>query len=427
MNVLQKNWLLQNKHSFQKSIQYIFILYALLFPCFSNSQIANFVGNGGFEDAIDCSLPANISKAKYWNSIDSISTAALYCNICPGIGNIPNCGFTFQFPKDGNAFALSNFLCEAGCNPTGSRFYLKNRLLSNLKNGTTYCVKFYVNISDNATYGIDAIGAYFGDNYLDTITKCDIPLTYLMPQVQNANNNIITDTLNWIAITGTFVAVGNEKFMVIGNFKSAAATHTILINPTNLPTVATDICIDDVSCIELNLPAYAGPDKSVVPGDSVYIGREPDFEIDKGCIWYKLPNTTMAIDTGSGLWVKPVITSTYVVRQVLDCSTLKWDTVVVYIDPVGIVSSSRFENEIKLFPNPTNENLELKINNEELISSFKTLYIYNSLGQIIREQDLLFENKKTIIKTDDLSEGVYLLQLKSENSETVYKRFVISR
>src|SRR5690606_33046643 len=112
--------------------------------------------------------------------------------------------------------------------------------------GKTYCVKFYVNISNPSTYGIDGFGAYFGDNNIDTITYCNVPLTYLIPQVQNPQGNIISDTLNWIAITGTFVANGTEKYLLLGNFLSNANTDTLMINPTNLPLIWTEGSIDDV-------------------------------------------------------------------------------------------------------------------------------------------------------------------------------------
>src|SRR5690606_22419827 len=141
----------------------------------------------------------------------------------------------------------------------------------------------------------------------------------------------ITDTLNWVAITGTFVANGTEKYLLLGNFLSDDDTDTLMINPTNLPTIATEAGIDDVSCIPLDLEAYAGRDTTILYGDSVYIGREPDFATDPYCVWYKLPDTANAIDTTSGLWVKPSVTTTYVVKQELECSSLKWDTVVVNV------------------------------------------------------------------------------------------------
>jgi len=186
---------------------------------------------------------------------------------------------------------------------------------------------------------MDGFGAYFCDNIIDTIKKSTVPLTYLTPQIQNPSNNIITDTLNWTLITGTFTAQGNEKFMVIGNFKSDAATNTVLINPTGLPSIATDVCVDDVSCIEMDAPAYAGIDKNILSGQSTYLGRELDFAVDPFCYWYQLPGM-LPLDTASGITVSPTVTTTYVVRQELECNSIKWDTVVVRVGYTGLAELS---------------------------------------------------------------------------------------
>jgi hypothetical protein len=403
------------------------VFAAFLIPFLSLSQsIGNYVNNGSFEERYDCNMPGHLTKAKYWMGIDSISCAG-YFSSCPGLNTVPLNGFTYQWPKHGDSYIHATYFCvPPTCSPHSNRCYQRNRLKQNLQSGKAYCVKFYVNISNNSTYGMDGFGAYFGDNSIDTITKPYIPLTYLTPQVQNPNNNIITDTLNWTLITGTFVASGHEKFMLIGNFKSDAATNSVLINPTYSPAIATDVCIDDVSCIELDLPAYAGPDRSIIPGDSAFIGREPDFAIDPGCYWYRLPGM-VPLDTISGLWVKPSVTTTYVVKQVLDCSAEKWDTVVVYIDLVSLFDPEAAEKAIRLFPNPARDHLELEISNTLFSEAFRSIRIYDQLGNIIQEEEISIKQGNTRIATGDMAEGVYWLQIRGKNAPTLHRQFVIRR
>jgi hypothetical protein len=93
---------------------------------------------------------------------------------------------------------------------------------------------------------------------------------------------------------------------------------------------------------------------------------------------------------------------------------------------VGINEIRKDETDFNLFPNPASDFLQVQFtgNGENL---FKTIIIYNELGQVFQQKELIFENGKTMLKTDDLPNGVYLLQLKSESSETINKRFVISR
>lgn len=417
--MLQKKSLLPNKYliSFCLRKQRL-IICVVFFKYIAYSQIGNYVNNGSFESLNSNSLTTYYSIVKYWNAIDTNKNADYLGTAMAPIANIPYV-YGFQYPRTGDNYIYTQFY--------GFRGYPRNRLKEHLKANVTYCAKYYIVNTNNSPYATDGPGMYFASSLLDTITLCNIPLSYLTPQIQNQNGNIITDTLNWVAISGTFVATGNEKYLVIGNFKTNAATNTLLINPTYSNVVTSDVLIEDVSVIEVNLPAYAGSDKSIIPGDSVYIGRESDFAIDPGCIWYKLPNTTTAIDTISGMWVKPTVTSTYVVKQTLECSPEKWDTVVIYINQVGIEKLKILSEELKLFPIPAKDEIKLSIQTTELIKDFHLLYIFNNLGLLTREEELKFENGSLKIKTEDLPNGVYTLQLKSSSNETVSKRFVISR
>ena len=252
-----RNWLLLNKVLFVSNKKKLAFLFICLFQINLNGQIANYINNGSFEDKINCNLPVYGFKAKYWRGLDSLNTGIIYASTC--YSNVPYGGFDFQYPRSGNSYFSFTPLCvPPACSSNNNRAYIKNRLKGLLVNGKTYCVKLYVNITNNSTYGVSNIDLFFGDYNIDTITKAVTPITYIIPQVQNPTGNIITDTLNWIPITGTFVANGTEKYCVIGNFKSDAATTKTLVNPTNLPAVACDILIDDVSCIPIDLPAYAG-------------------------------------------------------------------------------------------------------------------------------------------------------------------------
>jgi hypothetical protein len=404
------------------------MLVVFFFPKYSFGQIANYVNNGSFENRYSCTFPATIEKTKFWRSIDSSSNGGSYCSACIGIGNVPLNGLTYQFAKSGESYVVSTYYCQPPtCTTTSNRVYQRNRLKQTLQVGKTYCVKFYVNITNPSTYGMDSFGAYFGDNTLDTITKTTIPLTYLIPQVQNPINNFVTDTLGWTLITGTFVATGIEKHMVIGNFKSDVNTNKILINPTNLPSVFTDISIDDVSCIPLDLPAYAaaGSDIWAIPGNTLYLGRPQDVGIDEACMWYKLPNITTAIDTAAGITVTVgITTNTYIVRQEI-CGNVKWDTVVIHASGVGVSEQELIKNSINVFPNPANDFLNINFN-FDLGITFSKIEITNNLGQIIREEEINFKNNIALIKTNDLPSGVYTLKI-SYNGIAINKKFIVSK
>lgn len=388
------------------------------------AQITNYIKNGSFEDFYDCSAVA-INKQKGWAGVDTLSYGAFSISYCNNY--VPNNNWTYQFPRTDSTYALSTWFAY-GANLRG---YLKNRLKANLHAGKTYCAKFYVNIANTSPFGMDGFGIYFGDNTIDTITKPNLPLTYLNPQVKNPSGNIIKDTLNWVPISGTFVATGTEKYALLGNFLADNAVATVSIGGPFFPGNWTDVCIDDVSCIELDLPAFAGRDTTFKPGDSLFLGRKPDVGINEACIWYKLPGTT-AIDTIAGFWIKPTQTCTYVVKQEI-CGLIKWDTVVVkpWVKPVDTLDVGMRENEnfknknLKVYPNPANYLLMVEM--AETTKQNGTYCIYNSLGQVIREEEVALKNGKTQIDTQHLPEGVYILNIKSGDAKTFSKRFAIAR
>jgi hypothetical protein len=394
----------------------LLIVISGFFSCYSQI-IGNFVKNGSFEDLYTCNnFSHSLEEARGWLSIDSGSFGAVYRNKCNATA--PKNANTFQFPRTGNGYILSTYYYD-----NITRGYQKNRLKSQLETGKKYCVKFYVNIANTSPWGIDGFGALFSDASIDTISKCTNPLTYLNPQVKNPMGNVIKDTLLWVPISGTFVATGNEKYLLLGNFIADNAVSTFPLYGPYYPDKWCDVCIDDVSCIEMDLPAYAGLDKSIIPGDSTFIGREPDFAIDPGCVWYRLPSMT-PLDTISGMWVKPVVTTTYVVRQELDCSSTKWDTVVVYMDLVGNIEPERFNEQVKIYPSPADNELLLEcslLNKEEHLS----VKLLNSVGECIKEENITFTNTHASLFTRDLTSGVYSLVLSRKDGLHTVKRFVV--
>jgi len=408
--------------------EYYYVVVVLLSWLLGSASLycqnhANFITNGSFEIITDCNTPFVDFKAKGWSGIDSIKpVGGLYNEIC---GNAPYTAVGFQKAKHGNGYIRLTLFYQ-GTNSSFTRSNLKNRLKTNLTAGKTYCVKMFLNVQDSCATGIDAFGMYFGDDSVDTVKyNARLPLTFLNPQVSNPVGNFINDTMNWTPVSGTFVATGNEKFMIISNFKSNVATNTITTG-VNLIGYApfSEYFLDDVTCIEVDAPAYAGSDKVIMAGDSVYIGRESDYAVDPYCVWYQLPNMTTSIDTISGLWVKPTVTSTYVVKQNLDCGSEKWDTVVVYVDYVGIKENNLNKKlEADIFPNPTdnslsiitkekNETLEIEIRDisNRLVASYKV----SSTGNVATVEF-------------NLINGLYFISINNTKNETVTKKVVISK
>jgi hypothetical protein len=417
---LSRRLLFQNKNItfFSRSL---FLTAAVLLSSFSCAQqIANYVSNGGFEQLSSYSVMTQDNAANFWQPIDTNKFSYVCVTTLPPISNAPYF-YGYQFARKGNTFALSTFFCSNCGSPANG--YPRNRLKQALQSGKTYCVKFYVVNTNNSPLGIDKIGAYFGGTSIDTITKCNNPIPYISPQVVNANG-IITDTMNWVPITGTFVANGSEKYMVLGNFNSITNTNTLLINPTYSATLANDICIDDVSCIDVDLPAYAGPgpDTWCIPGDSVFIGRQPDVGIDEACTWYKVPNMSVPIATIAGLWVKPTVTTTYIVKQEI-CAGIKYDTIVVHQSAVGLEKYNKNTWQVNLFPSPANNFVTLF---SSLPEGDVHVEIFDAGGKSVYANSVRIANNQSKLQLD-LQNGIYFVSISNTGNEKIVKKLIISK
>jgi hypothetical protein len=78
-----------------------------------------------------------------------------------------------------------------------------------------------------------------------------------------------------------------------------------------------------------------------------------------------------------------------------------------------------------IWPNPAKEYLHLDYSfiGEE---PPKTIYLYNSYGQLVQEQRPVFENKKTTIPIGSLDSGLYFLELKNSSGTIAKKHFLVA-
>lgn len=395
-----------------------FLLNSICLLTWGQNKISNYVSNGSFEKKIDCNNFPIVNKATGWTApgSDTSQTGSLLFSISC-YSNVPITGSGYQWPVNGESFCKIQSYCTNMCFYPYIRVYPRNRLKATLINGQTYCVKMQVSLTNTSPRAINKLGFYFGDCSLDTIKYPCLPLTYLNPQIES--NTIYADTLNWSTLSGTFTANGTEKYLVIGNFKSDAQTNTSLTLPNSAEDWA-EYFIDAVSCIPVNLPAYAGPDKRCIVGDSVYLGRESDFAIDPYCQWYQLPNTTNTIAVSSGLWVKPVVTTTYAVRQELECGSVFWDTVVVYRDEVGITEVKN-QTEFFISPNPA---AEFIVVSSATGFNHSTFIIRDVAGRLVKTIQLTDAQFKTKINLE-LENGIYFCTLLDVGNNRGSRRLII--
>ena len=381
----------------------------------------NLVLNPGFEEYTSCPTGNDqINRAKYWSSIDSLVTYKTgydcYPDLChrcvvfatDSFNSIPRSTNYWQYPRTGDGMMqFGAYYYDVKPGGWGGRQYVQGRLRNKLVAGKQYCVSFFVNLEDCSGFSVKEISAYLDNGAIDTASKCDWPQTQYTPQVKNTGG-FLSDTMGWMKIEGSFIAKGTESFITIGNFNDDAHT-TVMPAPYN-PSFYFGIghgiyLLDDVSVIPSDLPADAGPDTHVGKGDSVYIGRPK--EVGPECSWSVLGSSSV-IGKGVGIWVKPSVTTSYVVTQTL-CGVTKKDTVRVEVWAAGVHSVNGQRQEYTFAPNPVPDQMQLLqgVPDEKLV----VMSLYDATGRLVVNRNLSFKESRAGVDVLDLSSGFYYLKL----------------
>ena len=195
--------------------------HALLFffsCCCSFCMAQNLVPNPSFEDTVSCPYAAgDINKATGW--ISFCGSPDFYCTCNEFDMGVPNNWAGYQMPTNGSAYvgfaAYSNTSLNA-------REFPACLLTTPLTIGTKYYISFKVALSltnfIQANCASNKIGAMFATGiYPCNITNSPPVFTDL----------VITDTLNWTRIAGSFVADSSYNYLIIGNFYDDANTDTV--------------------------------------------------------------------------------------------------------------------------------------------------------------------------------------------------------
>lgn len=207
----------------------------------------NLVNNFSFEVYDTCpNGEAQVSHAIGWN-INGIHNTPDYYNSC----SIYNWSVPSNLSGYQSAYAGGNAYCGFytyfPLNPP-YREYTGTQLETPLNIGTKYFVSFYVSLADEASCGTDKIGILFSINpyYFDAVSPTYVNMAQIFTQ------NIIIDTLNWVKISGFFIADSSYKYISIGNFFDNANTDTTIWIGTNCVAYyyLDNVCVstDSLTC-----------------------------------------------------------------------------------------------------------------------------------------------------------------------------------
>ncbi|MBK7964473.1 MAG: T9SS type A sorting domain-containing protein [Bacteroidetes bacterium] len=220
------------------AIKIFFLL--LFFAGVGNAQV-NLVPNPSFEDTANCPQFLDNMLVQNWSSFGN---SADYFNSCSSTGmNVPNTAFGYQPSHSGSAYCGVITYWKGNSVLTNNyREFIGVQLVNSLQVGNKYYFSFYVVSAQNNSIG------YFSNNiglrfFTNTYSKTNpAPLDNF---AHIKLDTLLTDTVNWLKISGSFIADSSYQYVSIGNFYDYLNTDTLvyLTFPECAYSYIDDVCV----------------------------------------------------------------------------------------------------------------------------------------------------------------------------------------
>lgn len=363
----------------------------------------NLVPNHSFEDTISCPSNGNqLNLVPPWYNPNTSSPD--YFNQCFLWGS----PVFLQIPRSGIG-NVGGVLYEK--TSPNLRDYFASPLINSLAANKKYCVEFYVLAWNHSLYGISNIGMYLSADSVYSNNQINLPY---QPQIVNPAGNILEDTVNWVLISGDYIASGGEKYIVIGNFNNDLNTIKDTITQQDTIAYYAYYLIDDVSVTFCDTCTKPVAKFNYTKNDLTATFN--NLTNDTATNWYW--------DFGDGkadTAQNPVHTydsmGTYTVTFVA-CNFICCDTMVGQVSvSVGVDEIRNIDYRLRVYPNPADEEVTITAKGGEKI------IITDLTGRKIKEYKISLYQLK--INTDEFDNGIYFLCLYSDGRIAATEKLVI--
>ena len=218
---MTNNFLKRTFGTFRMQIRRLVILASLSLLYAGSVSAINLVPNPSFELMTSC--PTGLSSSQIqgvtlWTA-PTMGSPDYFHSCATGASGVstPANDFGSQTPHSGQAYA--GFVLR----PVNDyREYLEIPLTAPLAGGVSYDVSFYVSLADASQWAVDKVGAYLSVGSVGPVNNAGV--LSVVPQVVNPVGTYITNKSTWTLVTGSYVAVGGETHMIIGNFADNTST-----------------------------------------------------------------------------------------------------------------------------------------------------------------------------------------------------------
>lgn len=217
------------------------------------------VENGDFEEAVSTRNLKNRGMIDELCENWKAGTEAMADYYSTGVKGtkaaVPVNDFGSQSAASGNRYA--GIVAYSKDTKRYQRQYLVTELEDNLEKDITYCMSFKVSLADLSKYAVSGLGVFVSDKKVFQGNKGNMIKTDNV--VRHRSNKVMQSMDQWEVICGTFVATGEEEYIVIGNFESDSKLDIAKVKRpkgmTGTQIQAAYYYIDDVEVRAITAPS----------------------------------------------------------------------------------------------------------------------------------------------------------------------------
>lgn len=263
-------------------------------------------------------------------------------------------------------------------------------------------------VACNFVYGGQPISAAINSS-ISSFSRFDLPY-------------MITEKISTPCVTQT---VNNPQSICAGQFYSIG-NHSYSTTGTYIDTLQNVFACNNIVIMKTQLVVNAVPNLSISPVSPICINDSITLTASGASTYTWNGNVTGSQFTTPNFTTTGSYVYTVQLQGMGNAGCLSMDTlflnVLVQQCDVGIKLNDLqwYSTNIELFPNPTETDLSITLNSQAEVDKIS---IVNSLGQIVREEELQIQKPGFTLSTTDLDKGIYLIQFKTPAGK-VTKTFV---
>jgi hypothetical protein len=223
----------------------------------TTSCAQNLVPNPGFEETDSCTFGLGLGALHHWYSASITPDHLQSCQPYGTANDLPMNMFTYQQPYEGSSCV--GVFTHVNLSGQEQREWIMVPLLDTLVPGQTYFCSFRANAGFGGNDQYPQI--WLASNHMGMLfTTYDRHWYYgdAFPAPINfahiEHSQILTDTVGWTLVSGSFVADSAYTFLMLGNFFSNALTDTVhFADPdTVFPWYDNSYTLIDAVCVSTN-------------------------------------------------------------------------------------------------------------------------------------------------------------------------------